>query len=158
MMGRIAVIFLLVGMLIAAAGMYYLQVYYYYREIPADQAPSVLSIVTPQGSVDLPVTDYTAIHSISTPIGNRACFKTDPALAAQGEPYANATPIAAPGWFDCFDYGELTTDIEAGTAKAYLVQKNVVPKIDSVLAVYPDGRAVEWRQQNEDAEEKRTID
>lgn len=159
MSGKILAIFFAVLILVSGFGMYYLQTYYFYREIPAAEYPSTVTLPSVSGAeIVLPVSDYRAIHSVSTPIGNRACFKTDVAALAEAETYAKPTPISAPRWFDCFAYDSLTEDLESGAAKAYLVQKNVAPKIDSVLAVYPDGRAFEWRQQNEEAEEKRTID
>lgn len=159
MNGKIVGIGLLAVTALAGAGMWYLQEHYYYREVPVSDHPAALTLTGPDGApIELPVTDYRAIRSISTPIGNRACFRTDPALAATGQPYPDPTPTGAPGWFDCFDYARLTLDIDSGTARAVLVTKSVAPKIDSVLAVYPDGRAFEWRQQNEEAAEKRTID
>lgn len=159
MSGKIIAIFFALLILIAGGGMYYLQVYYFYREVPQAEYPTSLSMAVQDGAaIELPVSDYRAIRSISTPIGNRACLVTDAALLDGQPAYDHPTPTAAPRWFGCFDYAQLTKDIESGATKTYLVQKNVAPKIDSVLAVYPDGRAFEWRQQNEEAEEKRTID
>lgn len=159
MNGKVVGIGLLATGAVAGAGLWYLQEYHYYREVPAAEHPAVLTLPGADGAdIALPVADYRAIRSISTPIGNRACFRTDPALAEAATPYPDPTPTAAPRWFDCFDYGRLTLDIESGAARAWLVAKNIAPKIDSVLAVYPDGRAFIWRQQNEEAAEKRTID
>ena len=159
MSGKIIAIFFVILILVAGFGMYDLQTYYFYRAIPAAEYPASLEVTGADGAqVALPVKSYRAIHSVSTPIGNRACFITDATVLATAQPYAKPTPISAPRWFDCFDYAALTEDLEAGRAQAYLVQKDVAPKIDSVLAVYPDGRAFAWRQTNEEAEEKRTID
>ncbi|MDF3607795.1 DUF6446 family protein [Paracoccus sp. DMF-8] len=157
MTGKLIAIFFAAIVLVAGGGMYYLQVYHYYRTV--DQAPATLAVQGADGAViDLPVADYQGIYSVSSPLANRACFTTDPALAATAAPYPAPTPLIPPRWFDCFDVAALTDDIAAGRATAWLVQKNIAPKIDAVLAVYPDGRAYEWRQTNEDAEEKRTID
>ncbi len=159
MSGKLFAIIFALAILIAGPGLYYLQVYHYYREVPAADAPQSLSVVSEDGrTLSLPVRDYQGIYSVSTPIGHRACFTTDAAAAAAAAPYPAATPLGAPGWFDCFDYGAITQDLEAGRATAYIAQKNIAPKIDAVIAVYPDGRAFEWRQANEEAEEKRTID
>lgn len=159
MSGKIMAILFAALVLITGFGLYYLQVYYYYREVEGAQIPATLTLAGADGQpITAPVTDYQGIYSISTPIGQRACFKTDAAEVARAEPYAKPTPLGAPGWFDCYDYGRVTEDLEAGKAKAYLVQKDIAPKIDAVIAVYPDGRAYEWRQTNEEAEEKRTIE
>lgn len=159
MNGKILAIFFVLALIIAGPGLYYLQVYHYYREVPAADAPQSLSAPgVDRQAVSLPVRDYKGIYSVSTPIGHRACFTTDAATAQTVAPYPAATPLGAPGWFDCFDYGAITEDLEAGRATAHLVQKNIAPKIDAVIAVYPDGRAYEWRQANEEAEEKRTIE
>ncbi|AGT09672.1 DUF6446 family protein [Paracoccus aminophilus] len=159
MSGKIMAIFFAALLLLGGAGLYYLQVYYYYREVPAAEIPTAMTLVGADGQpVSIPVSGFKGIYSVSTPIGNRACFTTTPAEAAAAEPYDKPTPLGAPSWFGCFDYGQITDDIESGAAKAYLGQKNIAPKIDNVIAVYPDGRAYEWRQPNEEAEEKRTID
>lgn len=157
MTGRFLVIFFGVMILLAGPGMYYMQVYHYYRTV--DQAPATLAVQGTEGApVELPVAEYQGIYSVSSPLANRACFTTDPALAATAAPYPAPTPLMAPRWFSCFDAGQLTDDVATGRVATYLVQKNIAPKIDAVLAVYPDGRAYEWRQTNEEAEEKRTID
>lgn len=153
MSGKIIAIFFALLVLVAGAGMYYLQVYYYYRDVTDPPA----SIALPGGQV-LPVRDYQGIWSVSSPLADRACFTTDPAAAAGAQTYAKPTPLIPPRWFDCFDPAALTEDLAAGRATAYLARHDVAPKIDNVIAVYPDGRAYEWRQLNEEAEEKRTID
>lgn len=155
MTGRLLVIFFGVMVLLAGPGMYYMQVYHYYRTVDAADAPASLAV---QGGAQLPVADYQGIYSVSSPLANRACFTTNASAATDAVPYNAPTPLMPPRWFTCFDAGQLTDDIAAGRATAYLVQKNIAPKIDAVLAVYPDGRAYEWRQTNEEAEEKRTID
>lgn len=159
MSGKILVIFFAALLLLVGGSLYYLQVYHFYREISGPEIPVNMTLVGDQGqALEIPVTDFKGIYSVSTPIGHRACFKTDPAMASTAQPYPQATPLGAPGWFGCFDYGQITDDLASGAAKAYLAQKNIAPKIDNIIAVYPDGRAYEWRQANEDAEEKRTID
>ncbi len=159
MSGKILVVFFAALLLLVGGGLYYLQVYHFYREIAGPDIPTTMTLVGADGEpVEIPVADFKGIYSVSTPIGQRACFTTDAALVAAAQPYPQATPLGTPGWFDCFDYGQITDDLAAGKATAYLAQQNVAPKIDNIIAVYPDGRAYEWRQANEDAEEKRTID
>lgn len=154
MSGKIIAIFFAAVILIAGAGMYYLQVYYYYRQVQPADIPTSLTL---QGAT-IPVSDYDGIYSVSSPLANRACFKTDPAAVATATVYDNPTPLIPPRWFKCFDIAQISDDVASGAAKTYLVQKDVAPKIDSVVAVYPDGRAYQWRQTNEEAEEKRTIE
>ncbi|MCV2446583.1 DUF6446 family protein [Paracoccus sp. DMF] len=153
MSGKVIAIFFALLVLVAGAGMYYLQVYYYYREVT--DPPQGIALA---GGPVLPVHDYRGIYSVSSPLADRACFITDPASAAGAQIYAAPTPLIPPRWFRCFDPAALTEDLAAGRATAYLAQHDVAPKIDNVIAVYPDGRAYAWRQLNEEAEEKRTID
>lgn len=154
MSGRILVIFFVAVTLLAGAGMYYLQVYHYYRVVTPADTPATLVLA----GAEIPVADYQGIYSVSSPLANRACFTTDAAAVADAQPYDNPTPLLPPRWFDCFSSAQLTDDLASGAARAYLVRKNIAPKIDSVVAVYPDGRAYEWRQTNEEAEEQRTLE
>ncbi|WP_323716047.1 DUF6446 family protein [Paracoccus aminovorans] len=153
MSGKVIAVFFALLVLVAGAGMYYLQVYHYYREVT--DPPQGIALA---GGQLLPVRDYRGIYSVSSPLADRACFVTDARAAEGAQTYAAPTPLIPPRWFDCFDPAALTEDLAAGRATAYLGQHDVAPKIDSVIAVYPDGRAYEWRQLNEEAEEKRTID
>ena len=61
----------------------------------------------------------------------------------------DATPLQAPGWFDCFDAATLTEDLESGAAIAFLSQPHVSYGVDRIVAVYGDGRAYAWHQINE---------
>lgn len=154
MSGKIFAFLFAAIVLLAGAGMYYLQVYHYYRQVQPADIPASLTL---EGAV-IPVSDYQGIYSVSSPLANRACFKTDAAAATTATPYDNPTPLIPPRWFKCFDVAQLSEDVASGAAKTYLVQKDIAPKIDAVIAVYPDGRAYQWRQTNEEAEEKRTIE
>ena len=145
MMGRILVIFLLSCTVLAGAGMYYLQVYAYYITLPEQNQIAL----TPMGALapqDFAVTNFQGIDSDSSPIRYRACFDiaTDPAGLT---PYAGATPLIAPGWFDCFDAKALTEALEDGRATAVLSQSNVIYGIDRVVALI-DGRGYAWHQIN----------
>ena len=157
MSGKVIAIFLALMTLLTAGGVYYLQVYHYYRTVAPQDAPTSIPLAG-AAPAELPVTDYQGIWSVSSPLSARACFRTDPMLVQGLTPYDNPTPLIPPPWFDCFAGEAIAADLASGQVRAYLSQKNVAPKIDSVVVVYPDGRAYEWRQLNEDAEETRTID
>lgn len=160
MSGRTVGIFLILCMLVAGAGVYYMQVYGFYERVAPADTPRSLALPAAAGGpdIELPVADYQAIDADSSPLRFRACFTTDAELAGGGRPHAAPTPLNGPGWFDCYSAGDLTRDLQAGQARAYLVENDHRPAVDRVIAVYPDGRAYEWRQLNESAEEKRTID
>lgn len=145
MTGRILVTFLLICTLLAGGGMYYLQVYAYYITLPAQNTVAL----TPMGALaaqDFAVANFEGIDSTSSPIRYRACFDiaTDPAALT---PYAGATPLIAPGWFDCFDAGTLTDALAAGRANAVMGQSNVTYGIDRVVVLL-DGRGYAWHQIN----------
>ncbi len=62
--------------------------------------------------------------------------------------YEGATPLVAPGWFDCFDANRIGEALETGEAIAFLSEANISPGIDRVVAVFPDGEAFAWNQVN----------
>ena len=68
-------------------------------------------------------------------------------------PYEEATPLTAPGWFDCFDAVQIGADIEQGNALAFLGERNIKDGVDRVVAIYPDGRGFAWHQLNEKYQE-----
>ncbi len=136
----------------AGIGMYYLQVYAYYEEVPAEQAGQVLltSVVSGQPEA-ITATDATAIDSGSSPIRYRSCFETTYSMAMMTETYVvtdKAVPLVAPGWFGCFDAERLGEDLESGAAIAFLGQENIEYGIDRMVAMYPDGRGFAWNQLN----------
>ena len=67
--------------------------------------------------------------------------------------YEGATPTVAPGWFGCFDAQAIGAALERGEALAFLSEAGIAPKIDRVVAVFPDGRAFAWHQVSPQAEE-----
>ena len=71
--------------------------------------------------------------------------------------YEKPTPLIGPSWFDCFDAGTLTEDLEGGAAAAFLGQRNIKPGVDRVVAVYPDGRGFAWNQLNGSIGDDQTI-
>ena len=144
-MGRFLVILLLACTLLAGAGVYYLQVYAYYDTLPEQDSVALTPIgaLAPQ---DYAVANFQGIDSDSSPIRFRACFEID-IDAASLTPYPDATPLIAPGWFDCFDAKALTEALADGRAIAVMGQSNIVYGIDRVVALM-DGRGYAWHQIN----------
>lgn len=156
MNGKIVGITLLAAMVVAGAGMYYAQEYAFYDRIPADQQ-GALTIQTADGAQPLAVAGFDGIDSDSSPLRWRMCGTlTDQPAAAT--PYDGATPLMAPGWFDCFDARQIGDDLASGAAVAYLSQANIRPDVDRILAVYPDGRVFGWHQYDEKNPERGVMD
>lgn len=151
MIARIIILGMVVIALIAGAAMYYLQVYAYYDDVSAQvENVQLTSVVTnePEGIL---FENIKAIDSSSSPLRYRACFDTGLSLALLTETfeiYDDAEPRVAPAWFDCFDAVQIGADLEAGTAVAFLGNRDIQYGIDRVIAVYPDGRAYAWHQIN----------
>jgi hypothetical protein len=144
-MGRVLVILLLLCTVLAGGGTYYLQVYAYYDTLPEQDSVAL----TPLGAIaaqEFPVTGFQGIDSDSSPIRYRACFALDIDPASLS-PYVGATPLIAPGWFDCFDAKALTEALADGRAVAVMGQSNIVYGIDRVVALI-DGRGYAWHQIN----------
>jgi len=170
MSGRALVSSLLGFALIFGAVLWYFQNYAYYYPVtlqttasasaaaPAStdvNAPATVSIrltrLTGGQPVVIPVTDFQGMDADTSPLKFRACFVVKTPLAKMVKTYKTydgATPLIAPGWFDCFDAGQLTDDIKAGVAIAFMGQENVYYGVDRVVAIYPDGRAYAWNQIN----------
>ncbi|MDP1669459.1 DUF6446 family protein [Phaeovulum sp.] len=157
MNGKAVGLILVFSALMTGAAVWYLQVYGYYDPIPAS-APGaevrLTSLVTGQPEKIL-AAGFQGIDADSSPLRFRACFTTPLGLAVATESfkvYDAATPLNAPGWFDCFNAARIGGDLEAGTAVAFLSVADITPGIDRVVAIYPDGRAYAWHQLNETAE------
>jgi len=144
-MGRFLVVLLLASAALGGAGMWYLQVYGYYDTLPA-QGSIALTHAGEDTPRDVAVTAFEGIDAISSPIRFRACFTL--ADMAEFAPYDGATPLNAPGWFDCFDAGAIATALDAGAAQAVTAHANITYGIDRVAAIFPDGRAYAWHQIN----------
>lgn len=142
--------------LVAGIAMYWLQVYAYYE--PAAFTPGAEIKLTPiigDAPEAIVVSDIQGIDAESSPLRFRACFVTPLSLATLTETYQAyeaAEPTIAPGWFDCFDAGEIADALESGEALAFLSQSAIAPQIDRVVAVFPDGRAYAWHQLQPGAE------
>lgn len=138
--------------LIAGASLYYLQVYYYYDELPSAAVEIELTPVAGGEPQAILVADLEAIDADSSPIRFRACFTTPLSLAMLSETYQiydAAEPLTAPGWFDCFDAAEIGGALEEGAAIAFLGQAEIGHGVDRVIAVFGDGRAYAWHQLND---------
>ena len=73
-----------------------------------------------------------------------ARFWVKPKLADPKEAFR----LVGPGWFDCFDAGEVTRALGTGEARAVLSVREVARGVDRIIAYWPDGRAVAWQQLN----------
>ncbi|MEO0371529.1 MAG: DUF6446 family protein [Pseudomonadota bacterium] len=150
-MGKFLAIVILGSALIAGVGMYYLQVYHFYEEV-APTGEDVQLTALASGETEVIAYDgFMAIDANSSPIRYRACFTTDltqKVLSERFEAYADAVPLKAPGWFDCFDANAVGQALEDGSARAFLGQRDVIYGIDRVVAVFGDGRGYVWHQIN----------
>lgn len=157
--GKLAIVALMGGGILAGAGVWYAQQYGYYYEIEAD-SPAALDIViqTASGPADFPAADNRSIDATSSPLRWRACLDGAGPVPDDATPYPRATPLTAPGWFDCFDAGQIDADLQSGAARAFLSVSDIRPDVDRVLAVYPDGRAFGWHQFNEKTPERGVMD
>ncbi|KIN76516.1 DUF6446 family protein [Sulfitobacter mediterraneus] len=150
MNGKIVGIVIMVSALIAGLGLYYLQIYGFYREVPAADV-TLVSLGT-QEPETIAADGMQAIDADSSPIRFRACFTTDLSLPLLTETYVlvdSATPRNAPGWFDCFDAEALGIEIETGTALTFLGQKNIAYGVDRIVAITDDGRGYVWHELND---------
>ena len=150
MNGKVVAGFLVAFALIAGAGMYYLQVYYFYEEL--DPETTELTYETEAGPEDLAVVEFRGIDATSSPLRFRACIELeDPdRFTSAATPVAIPTPLNGPEWFDCFSAQQLGEALEAGEARAFLMDKNVMFGVDRIIAVFPDGRGYVWHQPNDE--------
>lgn len=154
MTGKLIGVLIVVTSLIAGAALYYMQVYGYYREVPAAGAMDVQLVSLSSGEPEPILFDsFQAIDADSSPIRYRACFTTTHSLSMLTETYAllehEITPRNAPGWFDCFDAQAVAADLESGAALAFLGQKNIAFGVDRVVAITEDGRGYVWHELND---------
>lgn len=153
MTGKILAVVLALCTVIAGGAMYYLQVYGFYYEVPANAGQDV-QLVTLRDETSEPIQydGFQAIDADSSPIRYRACFTTPIDLALLTERYVmvdKAEPRNAPGWFDCFDASALGAELEQGTALAFMGQKNVHYGVDRIVAITQDGRGFAWNELND---------
>lgn len=154
MSGKLIGIVLILSGLIAGVGLYYLQVYGFYREVPASQAPDVQLVALATDLPEpVPYDNFSAIDADSSPIRFRACFTTSLSLSALTETYRlvdeEVTPRNAPRWFDCFDAFEIAAALESDAALAFLGQKNIAYGVDRIVVITDDGKGFIWHELNE---------
>ena len=146
--GKVLTGAIVISALVVGFGVYYAQVYAYYRELP----PEDVRLTTLDGTVEPILAEgFQGIDSDSSPIRFRACFRTRQSEALMTETYRvyeAPTPLIAPSWFSCFDAKAIGAALEDGTATAYMGQGNVRYGIDRVVAVTRDGHGYAWNQIN----------
>lgn len=161
MNGKIVGSFFVISALVAGVAMYWLQVYAFYEPV-AFTPGSEIKLTPIVGDVPEAIIaeNVTGIDATSSPLRFRACFSTPLSQGMLTETYrvyAKATPLVAPGWFDCFDANKIGEALETGDAIAFLSEANIThadlskpdtPSIDRVVAVFPDGQAYAWHQLN----------
>ncbi|WP_371168359.1 DUF6446 family protein [Aliiroseovarius sp. 2305UL8-7] len=151
MSGKIIGTFIVVTALIAGVAIYWLQLYAFYDEVSADAPLRMTNVVTGEPEIVL-YDSFEGIDANSSPLRYRGCFTTSMSLAMLTETfeiYDEATPLTAPGWFDCFDAVQIGAALENGEAVAFLGERNIQDGVDRVVAVFPDGRGYTWHQLNE---------
>jgi len=151
-MGKLLSITIVSMAFLAGILLYYLQVYHFYETLTPNGVDDVqltrLEGDTPEAII---YDDFQAIDADSSPIRYRACFTTPldhTALSETYAPYEGAVPLNAPRWFDCFDAAALGAALEAGTAWAFVGQRDIRYGIDRIVAITQDGRGYVWHQIN----------
>jgi hypothetical protein len=142
--GKAIVLGLVAFAALFAAGLWYAQVWAFYERVEGLAAVEIAGVAVPAAG-------YRGIDATSSPLKLRGCFRLDPA-SVEAPPAANPAPLTAPYWFDCFDAVAIGGALERGEARAVLAAKDESPGIDRIVAVFPDGRAYQWRQVAEGAE------
>lgn len=131
------------GVLLAAftVALWHFQFHAFYEDLP--QEPLLV-----QGT-EYPVKTWQGTDASSSPLKRRICVTFEPEtvarFAAEHAPVPDAEPLVAPEWFDCFNAKQITRDIAAGKASAYLMGTSEFDGVDEFVAVYPDGRGFVWR-------------
>ncbi|MCK8483038.1 DUF6446 family protein [Aliiroseovarius sp. S2029] len=151
MSGRIIGIFIVVTALVAGIAIYWLQLYAFYDDVSLNTELRMTNVVTGEPEIVL-YDSFQGIDADSSPLRFRGCFTTKMSLAMLTETfetYENATPLTAPGWFDCFDASQIGAALETGDAIAFLGERDIQDGVDRVVAIFPDGRGYTWHQLNE---------
>ena len=154
MSGKLIGIILVLSGLIAGAGLYYLQIYGFYEEVPVSAGADVQLVSLSTGIPEPILYDsFTAIDAESSPIRYRACFTTLHSLPMLTETYQlleeEIIPRNAPGWFECFDAPAIAAELRAGSALAFQGQKNIAYGVDRIVVIAEDGRGYVWHELNE---------
>lgn len=156
MNGRIVVGGIVMSALLAGAAIYWLQIYAFYEPVAFTPGKEIrLTPIIGEEPEVIVANDVTGIDANSSPLRFRACFTTPLSQAMLTETYRvydEATPLVAPGWFDCFDAGQIDAALKTGEAIAFLSEAEVADGIDRVVAVFADGRGYAWHQLNPEEE------
>lgn len=112
---------------------------------PTETAPAPAPATVAIAGTDWEVADYRGIGLPSAPFDLRGCFTFTGTLSQATMATAPKPPVG-PAWFDCFDGPAIAADLAAGRATAILAAENEMPGADRIVAIYPDGRAFQWRQ------------
>jgi hypothetical protein len=146
--GRWLVLAILLVTAVFAGAQWWFQTRAWYAPIEAAD----LHVTTLTGeAIPLAPLGFEWIDAETSPLRFRACFTLDAegrAAAERGAAYDGATPLNAPGWFECFDAAAIGQALEAGEARAVLAEREISDGVDRVLALFPDGRAYGWHQLN----------
>ena len=125
--------------------LWYFQFYAFYEDL-AEQ-PLVI------GGTSYPVEHWQGIDASSSPLKRRVCLQVSEPVAgqisAEQTALAEAEPLVAPDWFECFNAKQIARDLEAGKAQAFALGASGFEGLDDVFALYPDGRGYLWRQLQE---------
>jgi len=136
--GGIVLVALLFGI-----GMWYAQQRSFYDPVEGLESVRI-------GDREFAVTGYEGTDGITSPLKLRGCFRLanpDAAIAA-GRAATDAVPLTTPDWIECFDENAIHADIQAGRATAIMAGDDEGDGADLYMAIYPDGRAFQWRQPN----------
>ncbi len=136
-----------IGLLALAAiggiAAYALQSFVYYEEVSGLETVEI-------GGRAFAVSDYQGLDNPTLPLRLRGCFQiADPEGALNAAPPAEKPePFDAPGWFECWEPERLDADLIAGRAQAVLAETAGEGEFatERVVAIYPDGRAYQWRR------------
>lgn len=152
MSGKIVGLAILLSALIAGGALYYLQIYGFYQEATAEMEEVRLTSLAQDKPVAIRAENIQAIDAESSPIRFRACFTTSSSLPMLTDAFVGldrAVPRNAPNWFDCFDAEAIAGELKAGTALAFLGEKNVKFGVDRIVAITEDGRGYIWHELND---------
>lgn len=149
-MGKIVSFVILLFAAVAGGLLWWTENYAYYEPVSADAL--TIRATTFDGVADpLPVADLEGIDADTSPLRFRACFTTPISLATMTEtyqPYEGATPLNTPGWFDCYDAGELIRAMDEGRALAFLGEANFIYGFDRIVLITETGQGYAWHQIN----------
>ena len=152
MNGKIVVSIMVTLIAIFGGVLWYTQTQAYYVPVQADAPAAQIRATTFADVADpLPVEDFEGIDADTSPLRFRACFTTPlslPLMTETYQPYPDATPLVAPDWFGCFDARDLTEQLSAGTALAFMGEENYVFGFDRIVLVTETGQGYAWHQMN----------